>query len=63
MKGFCFPARGGAVATASIAGVSVAVKRHVCLSLGRTSNRYASSGANVGVSNRSASSKTWRIQS
>ncbi len=42
----------------SIEAVMVAVNRHVCLSLGRTLNRNDNSGANVDVSNRSASSRT-----
>ena len=42
----------------SIEGVIVAVNKLVCRSLGRMSNRYASSGANVDVSSRSASSST-----
>ena len=59
MNGFCFPGFGGASATRSTAGVSVAVNRHVCRSFGRISKRYDSSGANEGVSSLSASSSTW----
>lgn len=59
MNGFSFPGLGGASATASVDGVSVAVNRHVCRSFGSTSNRCESSGANVGVSSLSASSKTY----
>ena len=58
MKGFAFPGRGGAEPTASMEGVRVAVNKHVCLSLGRTPKRCPRSGANVGVNNRSASSRT-----
>lgn len=58
MKGFCLPGLGGASAIASMDGVRVAVKRHVCRSFGRTLKRCDSSGANVGVSSRSASSRT-----
>ena len=43
----------------SIESVIVAVKRHVCRSFGRASKRYDSSGANVGVKSRSASSRTY----
>jgi hypothetical protein len=39
INGLSLPGLGGADATASMDGVSVAVKRHVCLSFGRTSKR------------------------
>jgi len=58
-NGVCFPSLGGAVASASIDGVKVAVNKHVCRSFGMASNNCASSGAKLGVSRRSASSKTY----
>ncbi|KXN93301.1 hypothetical protein AN958_00225 [Leucoagaricus sp. SymC.cos] len=58
MKGFIFPGFGGASATESTEGVQVAVNRQVCRSFGKILNRCDSSGANVGVSSRSASSRT-----
>lgn len=59
MNGFCLPALGGASAMASMEGVRVAVNRHVCRSLGSTSNKRDNSGAKVGVNNLSASSNTY----
>lgn len=44
----------------SIESVIVAVKRHVCLSLGIALKRKLKSEENVDVSNRSASSRTFR---
>ena len=59
-KGFCFPGLGGAAANDSIAGVSVAVNRPVCLSFGSLSNKDARSSENVSVNNLSASSRIYQ---
>jgi hypothetical protein len=57
-NGFDFPGLGFASANVSMAEVKVAVKRHVCRSLGRIPNRCSNSGANEGVRSLSASSRT-----
>jgi hypothetical protein len=60
-KGFCFPGPGGLLASSIIASETVAVKRQVCRFGGIWEKRNERSGANVGVSSRSASSRTCRI--
>jgi hypothetical protein len=57
-NGFSLPDLGCAEANPSMAGVIVAVNRHVCLSLGMAWNRCVNSGVNVGERSRSASSST-----